>query len=280
MKKILVPTDFSTEAGFALDLACQLAAKDHAKVLLFNILEYPAGSSINTMGISHPDPMQEVFLVKLVETSKRHLKELTEVHADKGVEIETKIAWGSPYVGIANAVAEEEADLLVMGTTGSSGLEEALLGSNTEKVVRRATCPVIAVKNAVDASQIKTIMVPTNLRDELGNFFGQLKELQQVLGATVRVVRINTPSFFMKDTDAYERLEGLANKYQLDGYVLDTFNDVTEEEGIINYAVQEKAQLIAMPTHGRRGIMHLIAGSIAEDLVNHAHVPVFTFKIG
>ena len=57
------------------------------------------------------------------------------------------------------------------------------------------------------------------------------------------------------------------------------YNDISIEKGILNFASETNANLIGMGTHGRRGLAHFFNGSVSEDLVNHANMPVMTFKI-
>jgi len=90
---------------------------------------------------------------------------------------------------------------------------------------------------------------------------------------------INTPNRFVRDITAMKLLEDMATRNMFKDYKISTFNDITEEEGIIYFADQINADLIAMGTQGRTGIAHLISGSIAEEVVNHAKRPVWTYRL-
>jgi nucleotide-binding universal stress UspA family protein len=72
-------------------------------------------------------------------------------------------------------------------------------------------------------------------------------------------------------------MEDFAKKLKLTNYTINVFNDVSEEEGIIYFADSINADMIAMATHGRTGFAHVLAGSIAEDVVSHSKRPVLTF---
>ena len=74
-------------------------------------------------------------------------------------------------------------------------------------------------------------------------------------------------------------MEKFAKKLGLKNFTINIFNDITEEEGIIYFAESIDADLIAMATHGRTGFAHVLAGSIAEDVVGHAKRPVLTFVV-
>jgi nucleotide-binding universal stress UspA family protein len=90
-------------------------------------------------------------------------------------------------------------------------------------------------------------------------------------------VRINTPGNFQRDAIIRKYMEDFARKLQLKNFTINIFNDLTEEEGIIYFSESVDADLIAMATHGRTGFAHVLAGSIAEDVVSHSKRPVLTF---
>lgn len=83
----------------------------------------------------------------------------------------------------------------------------------------------------------------------------------------------------MTSTDAKKCLKNFIEGEELHNYTLNIFNDVSVENGILNFAKDIDAGLIGISTHGRKGLAHFFNGSISEDLVNHAQKPVITFKI-
>ena len=280
MKTILVPTDFSDQATYALDLAYDIAKKSGASIKVLNVVEAPAESSFNAMGeASTSDGLNSVYFVQLVKGVEQRLVAIDNDAKYSDVKLEGYVEVGNPYESISRTIVDHEVDLVVMGTLGSSGLEEIFVGSNTEKVVRRAHCPVLAVKEAVHAQEIKNIVLATNLRDDHQGLFTELTKLQQLFDATIHIVRINTPSSFENDRYYKTEMEKFAQQYGLTNYTLNVYNDSDEEDGIIYFAEQIHADLIAMGTHGRSGISRLLSGSIAEDVVNHAKRPVWTFKL-
>lgn len=166
-----------------------------------------------------------------------------------------------------------------MGTTGSSGAEQIFIGSTTEKVVRHSSVPVLAVKDYVTISSIKKILLPTLMTLDQKEFMKKLNEVQKLLGATLHVLFINTPSHFLRDSDAKEAFDEFVKQYKLEKCEFHFRNYRNEEEGIIDFASLEKMDLIAMGTHARKGLAHLFNGSITEDVVNHITSPVWTFSL-
>ncbi|HLW19850.1 MAG TPA: universal stress protein [Cyclobacteriaceae bacterium] len=281
MQTILVPFDFSEEAEYAFQFAQQLATKTMGKLKLVHIVETPTTQSFSTMGEMNLDSAQlnQVYMVELVEKRKRQLQEIEEEHQNKPYGFKTRISFGNPYAGISSEITDIKADLVIMGSKGSSGLEELLIGSNTEKVVRHASCPVITVKRPTHADQIKKIIFASDFSEDNRTVIQHIKSLQELLGAELSLVKINTPSFFETTKDSRAKIESFITTHGLSNTQAVIYNSTSEEEGIIEYAQEINADMIAMATHGRTGFMHLLSGSIAEDVVNHAKRPVWTMKI-
>lgn len=279
MKKILVPTDFSKEAGKALDLAFELAKKKEAEILMLNVVEYPTGDSFNTMGVQQVDPMANVYIVKMLESANAKMDALLADSKYDQVKMSKLVVVGHPFTHIADAVAKQKVDLIIIGSTGTSGLAEQILGSNAEKVVRLSKCPVITVKNNVNPYLIKDIVFATDLSEEEEIAWDKIKDLQKMFGATLHLLRVNTPNNFTPDNVTMKKMKALVDKHKFEDVKLHIYNHHAVEDGILYFAEHINADMIAMVTHGRTGFMHLITGSLAEDLVNQAKRPVWTFNL-
>jgi K+-sensing histidine kinase KdpD len=165
-----------------------------------------------------------------------------------------------------------------MGSHGASGWEETFVGSNAEKVVRRSSCPVLIVKEQFKLDEVKSIIFAADFNED--NYVIDLvKATQELLGAQLHLVKINTPSNFISDHSRKHTMQEFAMKNQLQNYTINVYNDKQEENGIIYFAEEVNADLIALGTHGRTGLQHLLSGSIAEGVVNHSKRPVWTCKI-
>ncbi len=279
MKKILVPTDFSKQAGYALDAAVDLAKRTGAEIVLLHVVEGFVPGSFSTMGGVPDDLDQELFMKKLIEKSKRDLHKLADKDGNSGVKISPTVQVGNAFTHISKDILENQADLVIMGSQGTSGYEEVFIGSNTEKIVRHADCPVITMKNPVDFDQVNEIAFAADFRDGDSNVIKPLKELQNVLGAKLHLVKVDTPGTFESSRTIKKRIKAFVQQHGLENYTMEIYNEYTEEDGIIYFAEDIDADLIALSTHGRTGLIHLLSGSIAEDVVNHAQRPVWTCKV-
>jgi nucleotide-binding universal stress UspA family protein len=128
-------------------------------------------------------------------------------------------------------------------------------------------------------SEYKNVVYATSLNKDEEVFSRIVRKTQQLYDGVIHLVHINTPANFQRDVDVRRRMLEFAKKLQLKNCTFNIFNDFTEEEGIIYFAEQVNADLIAMATHGRTGFAHVISGSIAEDVVKHSKRPVLTFVI-
>jgi len=273
MKKIIVLTDFSDRSEFALKAAADLAKKHTVELLVVHMLE------LNQAILSSPDGMyieQTVFLVKLAE---KNLSEFLDKPYLKGITVTPVIKHYKVFSELDAIAEEHNADLIVMGSNGASGLEEIFIGSNAERVVRNASIPVLVIKGAVDEFNIDRFVFACDFNDDNLPAFQKAKEFSELLNAKMEVVFINTPNDeFMSNRDAYQKINKFLTKANA-GQQVEIYNDYSVEQGIINYGNTILADAIAIPTHGRKGIAHLFNGSIGEDVVNHSKIPVITFKI-
>lgn len=279
MKKILVPTDFSKPAQIAVDVAADIAKKANAELILLHVIEEASGSSFNITGevTASGGWEDKLFTMKLIERSKKQMAKLWEEVKGTGVKVKQELRLGTAFHGMRDIISEQKVDLVVMGTTGHTKLEEMIIGSNTEKVVRYSKCPVLTVHKKPVTTDFKTIVYATSMSKDEEVFSRIVRQTQQMYDSTVHLVRINTPANFQRDAVAKKYMQDFAKKLQLKNFTINIFNDLTEEEGIIYFADSINADLIAMSTHGRTGFAHVLAGSIAEDVLSHSRRPVLTF---
>ena len=278
MKNILVPTDFSEPGNWAVEVASTMAKRMYAQVTLLHVVEVPGSQSHDEgQAYNFSDWEDKPFSLKLIEKNKELLNAAAESLRSQGIQVKTELRIGRPLHGIRTIITDHKADLVIMGTTGQSRFEEVLIGSNTEKVVRYSRCPVLTVHHRSANINFKKIVYATSMSEDEKDFAQVLREIQEIFGSEIYMVRINTPMNFRADTEVRKHMDVFAKKLHLKNYTLSVFNDHSEEKGILHFASTISADLIAMATHGRTGVAHVLAGSIAEDVANHASGPVLTY---
>jgi len=142
IERILFPTDFSEGARHALPYAVDLAKQYDAKLYILHIVY----DVISTSGWYVPHiPVDELY----DDMEKSALKEMERgcIEAVGGYsKVEHSVARGMPKEEILKFAADNEVDLIVIGTHGRSGIDRILFGSTAERVVRKAPCPVLSVR--------------------------------------------------------------------------------------------------------------------------------------
>ncbi len=276
MKQILIPCDFSKPARNAFRIALDIAQQTKGRIHLLNVIEIPV---MNDPILASPLNFEQQLLKDMKARAESEFKKLITRYGNEEVKVITSIQPGGVYKVILEYILDNAIDVVLMGSHGASGFQEMLVGSNAEKIVRRSPVPVLIVKDYYKGP-IKNIVFPNTLETEgQDDLIEKVKALQNFLKAYLHIVWINTLMNFASDRVTTERLESFVNYYKLNDYTINIFSHPTEEEGILQFTKFIKGDLIAMGTHGRRGIAHLVNGSLAEDVVNHSEKMVWTYTL-
>ena len=277
MKRIIVPVDFSNHSEFALKAAATLAKKHNAEILALHMLEIGAV----TMSESAVQ-LQEMTIFHLKLAEKNFNNFLTKEYL-KGIKV-TPIIKHFKVFSEVNTIAEKNnADVIVMGSHGSSGFKEVFVGSNTEKVVRSATIPVLVVKNEQKNLNFDDVVFALDFSEKSVEAYKKAMKVLNTLADNIHLVHINTPfTDFMSSSEIEKKVVNFLEKAEGNISKLNTINyvaDYTIEKGIFNFSNIVGGDLIAVITHGRKGFAHYFSGSVSEDVTNHATLPVITFKM-
>ena len=277
MKKILVPVDFSECSEYALEVASNLAKKYDAEIIALHMLGIPETILTSSQA---KEMLEGMYYIKLAE---KRFNEFLDKDYLKGISITDSVYNYKNFNELNDVALEKGADLIIMGSHGSSGLSEVFVGSNTEKVVRNSDIPVLVVKKESKDFKTEKVVFACDFAEENLNAFKKAMNLFKTLSnANIKLLFINLPGQNYRSTQEIDtRVKKFLNKadaiHLLDQ--VDYYNDYTVEDGIYNYSNKMGVDIIALPTHGRRGLAHFFAGSISEDLVNHSKIPVITFKL-
>lgn len=285
MKSIYVPTDFSPCGNFALDFTFTLAQEHHAVVHVVN------GFSANTEIISSDfiSPFQGApatmsaeqindFLNERIKYIKEKFAEIEKRANEFNVDVITYQLESSLFDELAEKAAELDCDLVVMGTHGSKGIEEALIGSNTQKFVRNSKIPVLVLKQPILANEIKNVAFFSTFSQEGEQLiYREYQKLFKNASFKTHLVLVNTPSHFLKTPAAQERIDQFLLGTQPENYQTHIYNDLSVEEGILNFAQNHNINLLVLGTHGYTGLKRLFRSSLTESIINHAKYPVLSF---
>lgn len=280
MYHILVPTDFTPEAHNALEVAMHLAYRTGGRITLLHVIDAPRSAGIvSTGGTAGAAPMNGVFMVQLLQRTKRRMHELmAEVaRAHPEVPVQDRVATGSDTdAAVLDMIRELHADMVVVGAhvhAPATGLLSA--DSHAEWLIRLAPCPVLTVKHPAPTFEVHSIVFASDFSAEADRAVPGLRLLCAAFPeATLHLLDVVTNADH--SARAIERIHSFANRHQFAAYEPDVFSAARVSSGIPRYAEQAHADLVVMLTHGHSGLRHLLQGSIAESVAVQTDAPVLT----
>lgn len=277
MKKIIVPIDFSKHSEYALKTAALLSNKTEVVIYALHMLDLQEASLSQSPEFSNE---KTAFFLKLAE---KKIKNFLEKDYLKEVKVVPIIKHYKVFKEINEIALEINADLIVMGSHGASGLKEFFVGSNTEKVIRYADVPVLVLKRELKDVNFMDVVFATDFSEKSISAFKKMLSTLDFLNAKKHLLYVNTPNDKFKTTP---EMDALANKFLMkaEGNVdrLINVNFVCAksiEDGVLSFSNIVGADLIILVTHGRKGLSHVFSGSISEDISNHSALPIMTFKM-
>ena len=275
MYKILVPVDFSKKSEFAVKMSAQIGKKIKSEIHLLHLVELPSGIVDMGAGSNFSIPASMMYLRKV----KEKIIHLTNTFFDSDHIIKYSIKFENPFEGIRNYTQKNDINLIVMGSKGVSDFEEMIIGSNTEKVVRTSNIPVVVVKTDNDKFKFNKLVFASNFDDENKAAFVDFLAFSKKFNSQIHLLKINTISNFESSYTTHKKIKDFVKGFNLKRKTITIYNDASVVKGIINFAKEIDADVIALTTHGRSGLSSLFNGSIAKSISKNVLRPVITFKI-
>ncbi|NGZ11846.1 MAG: universal stress protein [Nitrospira sp. LK70] len=284
IKRILFATDFSSCAHHAEAYAAFLANAYEATVTILHVLEIYEGTYVTT--VQDPNETQE------------QLDEIVRRLAQPAGRVKHQQRAGIPDTIICETAQEVRADLIVLGTHGRTGLRHVLLGSTAERVLTMASCPVLTIRKleqleghvATKPIHFKQIAVPIDFSDcsleavEYGvqiakNFDASLTLLHSLEPLSYGIDLTFGHAAEQNRQQIVTRLKLVADEVQSQGVSVRTvIRGGMPADSILDFIDSSDCDLVVMGTHGRRGLSHLVKGSVAEAVLRRASCPVLAAR--
>ncbi|HVK73951.1 MAG TPA: universal stress protein [Kofleriaceae bacterium] len=294
IRKIIVGVDFTPGSELAAHRAAELAAQVGAELVLVHAATIPEHPAVPDSIRPAADRMIQVLQDRLAD-DRRGLADLRERLTSEGITVSQLIVDRFPDDALVEAASELHADLVVTGSRHRTGLRRWLLGSVAEHVVRAAPVPVLVALPGDPDRGFERIVVGTDFSEPSTHALAQAVELARP-GAVIDLVHCFQMSLLAPDV-----VPGLGTVYQevLDTLTKDahdkaaaqmaahagapvtirfTFVEAPPREGLCDFAEHHQADLLAVASHGRRGVRRLILGSVAEATVRHAPCSVLVVR--
>jgi nucleotide-binding universal stress UspA family protein len=271
MKTLLVPTDFSSYASRATQTAAQIAQATGARVILLSniVTELNWKSMSPSQRQDHPETLAKTTQAEI------KLEKLVSSSMFKNLEVSKIITHGMTYERVVSHAKHLKADLIVLGSHGNEASDRFFIGSNIQKIMREADCPVLAIKNETQTRRWKKIVFAAEFDNINSKSFDSIKRIAAEFKSRIYLLYVNMPTKFKDTATIQKQMNDFANKYPDIKFEKGIYNQYELEDGVLEYASQIKADMIAMITHNRRNSPAYRIGA-TESLVFRSTTPVLS----
>ncbi|HNP19813.1 MAG TPA: universal stress protein [Fulvivirga sp.] len=239
---VLVPLDFSEHSDMALTMATEIALKWKASVILLHVIDMPDYKGMDDKLINHFKEEARYFAqTKMDEWVARGTMPIKQVKCE--VVIGNA---GSKVVEFAN---KEQVSLILLGSKKYENADEMLAGSAMERILRYANCPVLTIKEYKKIEEIKNIVFATDFKPTHTFITKQLKRLQEITGATIHILKVNTKDSWMSDAAIENEMREYNEIHNFTDFHFHVANSESVELGILHYYEFIYADMIAMSIH-------------------------------
>jgi nucleotide-binding universal stress UspA family protein len=301
IRRILCPTDFSDFSRHALEHALAIAALHHSTITLLHVCPIASGT-VYAPGIGVAPT--SLLTVEDRDAALATMRQFAETEFSPAASIQFAVAEGDPVNEILDCARTQASDLVVMGTHGRSGFERLLLGSVTEKVLRKAPCPVLTVPRraagVASALRLEHIICPVDFSDSSVQALQYAIALANESAGRLTVVHVieippelpieehetifSLPRSLrqyvaMAEADRNGRLkEMVANAGCRADSTATVLASGKAYQEILRIAAEQSADLIVIGVHGRGAVDLFFLGSTTQHVVRQATCPVLTIR--
>lgn len=262
-----MPIDFEEQSMISLEQAGNLAFVLKSEVILLHVMGEP-GSTASAKQY-HKELKSEIIDKLSVYASN--------LSNEYGLKVSYEIRYGKPYQEICDYAQEKDATLVVMGSNKYGGLKR-FIGSNSLRVVRQSTIPVITIKGKSHKKGCERILLPLDLTKETREKVARALEFAKAYGAEIHIVSVNENDTFEKS--ALERQMNQVKNYLMDHgiKVVDRFlvKKGSVAQTVMNYGMENDIDLIMIMTQQEQNITDLFIGSQAQEIINNSEIPVLS----
>ena len=280
MKKILVPTDFSPNAARAIDYAVQIAKLNQATIYVIH-----ACDNLDTLNMENVQLRRE-YNKKITDKAFDNLEMIRRsIEETEQVLVNIQLYSGPVNDTILLAAQEHNADLVIMGTLGISGIKEAIFGSKTAAVISNTTVPVLAIPLEYDWSPPSKFLLAINHFDEVSDILNPVFDLAKTFKAEVRLAvftdedNIVSSNYLTDARDIKFAEDNLRKKYSDLVINAEHLTGRHFEESINEFIESNQIDLLAMMTHKRSFIGSIFKRSITRKMSYHSKVPILAIPV-
>jgi nucleotide-binding universal stress UspA family protein len=265
--RILVPTDFSPVATNALKYAIGLCKKINATLHVLYVKTVPA------IDISFPAETYQLMLQEMEDINRVGFERLETILKSSGVVYELHDTMGFVNDEIVSFSKEHNIDLIIMGTTGASGIQEILVGSNTASVIGKSEIPVLVIPPSSSYQEAKHILYSSDYTEPEFPAVSRLMFFAELFDARVTILHVKTnyDKYFDAEHNFFQR-----NRSNISHEDITIVNK--EDEDVIGtiekYVEEHKVDMLVMAKHGRGFFDKIFHRSLSKRMAYHTRIPL------
>ena len=272
--KILIPTDFSVQAGFAYLMVKKLEEKTGVDLHFLHVLDVPDTITMSANGdIETCGEIDVKFIITQKEIAERKLANLKTLY---GSHIQTQLVLGKVTDAILDFSEGNHFDIIVMGTKGAWGIKEKLSGSETQIIARRSKTPLLSLMCDRSDLVIRNILLVHDFSNPVPEDLKLMHKLITAFGTKLHLLQIISGNVETEKTAVEDNMKKFAALNNISNYECHVINDKDVENGVIHFNQMINMDIVCIGTHGKGGIFNQ---SATEKLINHLFKPIISFQL-
>jgi nucleotide-binding universal stress UspA family protein len=270
MKKLLVPTDFSDTSKNAALFAAQMAADiQNAKIILIHVSDKITGGSDGSP-LTEDDDDRRVILTEALSQLKNELLAVAQAPIEFAMEKGTSLV-----ETLTRYVRHQAIDMVVMGITGATRLEQIFMGSNTLDMAKEGVCPVLIIPPDAKYRKIKNVVLASDFKEiETTIPVAPLKATLDLFKPALHIVNVDS-EHYVELTDEYKaerkKLETMLKDYSPEFSFIRQYDFF---DAISQFVDDRNIDLILIVPKDRSFVPSLFKTSHTKKLAYHSHVPI------
>lgn len=273
MKTIVVPIDFSSYSIAALKTAQRISAKADSKIICITVIP----SEVDWDLLSEDAKQKYPDLLQQRQEAMDVLPDFIASISPAKSPIETIFKIGVPHELILRVIEQSGADLVVLGAYGKGYAAGKFIGSTLQKVLRKAICPVLAVKEPLDGNDFRKLAFASRFDQESKQVFEKVKPFLKLFKPSIHLLFINTPANFTHTKQAEEGILNFKKGNEEMNFHQEIYNHMDVEQGIIEFTEAQKINWVMLISAHREKNPAYQVGS-TETILFRSELAIFSVK--
>ncbi|GAA0879778.1 hypothetical protein GCM10009119_27470 [Algoriphagus jejuensis] len=264
----IVPLDFSENSINALEFGLTMASRKQGKITLVHVVDMAYDFASQSA----------IALDSVYQESNRQLQSYVDQYKSPDIEIDYVVIAGNMAISVARIAEERNANLILMGTQGASGISKTLIGTNAVNMIREATCPVLIVPAQAQVAEIRKVTLALEFANHEEPFIDWIVAMSNRWDLNLEILHIKIHRDFKDELAVLGLEEYLGNKYPDEMIKIHTFYAENASDGLVRYMEEHSNMILVMCRQHRNLWDQILQKSESIRLAYHTHVPLLIMQ--